>query len=288
MTVKMKDDEKKDKSEDKEFYPDEEMGKVIKGLSNKEAEELVEKINHDECVVNYKNLSSIDFLNKCNVLIEKDWEDLNLKYDYLLNKRQEFFSKLNGLYEKVCVEVWNKKSLGRDVIWYKNYYKNKYISVFYDFSKDMWSFIIKDGSTREGETKWFKDKVTALKIAADYMQRNKEVINSMDLLHKQFFLREASTIIKPFVDIADSLKSLDEVTRWVKQNGYDKHGYCQSIVALYNHVKTGKAIMAPGHIAYLDDETVYDPIAFNGKVLLAKWQKKFPKNKITTQFIKLK
>jgi hypothetical protein len=113
-------------------------------------------------------------------------------------------------------------------------------------------------------------------------------MNRLNNLYERVVLREASTNIKPFVDIADSLKSLDEVTSWVKNNGYNKHGYCQSVTALYNYVKPAKAIMAPGHIAYLDGENVYDPIAFNGKVSLIEWQKRFPKNKITTQFIKLK
>ena len=100
-------------------------------------------------------------------------------------------------------------------------------------------------------------------------------------------LSEASFDIKPFLKIKDELKSLDEVTRWVKSNNYNKHGYCQTIAALYDYIKPGKGIATRGHIAYIDGNNVYDPINFNNVVSKDEWVKKFPDYEIKN-LIKMK
>ena len=101
----------------------------------------------------------------------------------------------------------------------------------------------------------------------------------MNYKEKLNFL-EASFNIKPFLEVADKLKSLDEVTRWVKQNNFDKHGHCQNIAALYAYVANKfTGIATGGHVAFLDGDKVYDPIYFNTPVDVEMWQDKFKVNK---------
>ena len=102
-------------------------------------------------------------------------------------------------------------------------------------------------------------------------------------------LLEASFNIKPFLDVADKLKSLDEVTGWVKQNNFDKHGHCQNIAALYAYVANKfTGIATGGHVAFLHNDKVYDPIYFKEVPTTKKqWQDKFPNNK-EVNLIKLK
>ena len=125
---------------------------------------------------------------------------------------------------------------------------------------------------------WHKDLQDAIKYANNVMK--KENIN---------ILYEASFNIKPFLDIADSLNSLDEVTKWVKQNHLNVHGHCQNIAALYAYVSNKfTAISTPGHIAFKLNNKVYDPINFNTvPVDLDVWEKKFSNNELKTP-IKLK
>jgi len=96
-------------------------------------------------------------------------------------------------------------------------------------------------------------------------------------------IQEASFNIKPFLDVKDKIRNIDEVTRWVKEKGFNKHGYCQSIAALYNYVDNGRGqgMAAPGHVAYLRGDKVYDPITFSSvPVSRSEWEKKFPKNNV--------
>lgn len=59
-----------------------------------------EKINYDKYIKDYETLSKTDFLNKHKDLTAKDWEDLNLKYRYLLNRGEESLKQnLNRLKE---------------------------------------------------------------------------------------------------------------------------------------------------------------------------------------------
>lgn len=104
-------------------------------------------------------------------------------------------------------------------------------------------------------------------------------------------LREASFDIKPFLQVADSLSSLDDVTRWLGENLHlVRHGHCQNIAALYGHVVNSReGVGAPGHVAFIQGGLVYDPIYFPNKtpVGFEEWSNKFPVNEKVT-LIKLK
>ena len=105
---------------------------------------------------------------------------------------------------------------------------------------------------------------------------------SMTKLKKLYeSFKEASFEIRPFLDIKNKLSNVNEVTEWVRGKHYDKHGYCQTIAALYDYVDNGKGkgIMSFGHVAYIDGNKVYDPINFSRvPVEVEEWKKKFPIN----------
>jgi len=130
--------------------------------------------------------------------------------------------------------------------------------------------------------KWFDD----IKSASSYLDN---IMKKESFSERLDNLYEASFDIKPFLDIANDLHSLDAVTKWVKQNHYNVHGHCQNIAALYAYVENKfTAISTSGHIAFKLGDKIYDPIYFSQVPTSVEiWQKKFPVNENKT-LIKLK
>jgi hypothetical protein len=101
---------------------------------------------------------------------------------------------------------------------------------------------------------------------------------------KKESFEEASFSIKPFLDIANDLNSINDVTNWVKKNNLDKEGHCQNIAALYAYVDgSTKGITTKGHIAFIKNDKVYDLLRFNKvPVDVKEWKAKYPDYEIKT------
>ena len=89
-------------------------------------------------------------------------------------------------------------------------------------------------------------------------------------------------------DNKKELTSLKQVTDFIKKYNLAKEGLCQNLASLYYKAnkEKGEGISTIGHVAYLFEGMVYDPIRFNTlPVSLKVWKEKFKKNKIVKLII---
>ena len=87
--------------------------------------------------------------------------------------------------------------------------------------------------------------------------------------------------INKYIQKADDLKTLSDVTKFVYDNKLNKEGECQNISALYGYVdNSNKGISTVGHVAFVKGTKVYDPIRFKKVPIdIKEWKNKYKNNK---------